>query len=636
MQGDALQAAEVVAVFQRDSDALRARRHPRRAFDELDRRIDLAHLPEIHLRRAVGVDQAVGAVETVGIVELVGVAPGVPGRLAGIGRRCAPAQQALVVEVPDRAAREHRVRLQDRPLVLDAVAGQAQPVRVLGQDGRARELGSVAGEGGVARVVRRVQVHERRDLLVVFGEIAADLGQRDRPGGIELFDQPAGVELEVVVRILVADAPDNHGRMILVAHDGRAGAGQDVVAVGGIVEVFFAVSDGYLVHHIKAEFVAEFEQARVGRVVRRAHVVDVRLLHQRQVLAHLRLGYGAAGDGIEIVMIDAAQLDRLAVDQQLLADDPDFAQADALLDGLDGFALLLHVEHQAVERWCFCGPQLWLGDAQCCAQTDETVVARLCGHSRGQIRRQARRPVSGNTRGDILQHLPRNAFALGIEQLRVYGRAGRAQLYIKREPSVAALQDGADGQVLHVYGRQRNQGHIAINPRQRPVVVEVEFVAERLGGDAYSHRIPFLQQIGNIEGMAVERAGRRRTSQLAVDPHLVAEGHAVEAQERAPALPVFRHRERAAIQAQAILEIVAIRRLGMAVQFPVGRHRDGLPARDVETGRGELRIGAGVQAGQVFERPVAVERLRPGRIFGRNNISGVGLAEQAQDEQPTC
>ncbi len=198
-------------------------------------------------------------------------------------------------------------------------------MRVFGQDGRARELVGVACQGSVARVMRRIQVDEGRDARVVFGKVTADLGQRDRPGGVELLDQAAGIELEVVDRILVADAPDNYRCMVLVTHHGRAGAGQDVVAVGRIVEVLFTVADGHFVHYIKAQFVAQFEQARVGRVVRRTHIIDITLLHQRQVLPHLRPGHGTAGDWIEIVVIDATQLDRLAVDQQQLASDLDFA-----------------------------------------------------------------------------------------------------------------------------------------------------------------------------------------------------------------------------------------------------------------------------------------------------------------------
>src|SRR3954463_16791062 len=69
-----------------------------------------------------------------------------------------------------------------------------------------------------------------------------------------------------------------------------------------------------LVDDVEAELVAQLEEARVRRVVRRAHRVDVVGLHELDVAAHHVLADGAPGQRVELVPVDAVQLDAVPVD----------------------------------------------------------------------------------------------------------------------------------------------------------------------------------------------------------------------------------------------------------------------------------------------------------------------------------
>jgi hypothetical protein len=83
-----------------------------------------------------------------------------------------------------------------------------------------------------------------------------------------------------------------------------------------------------LVDHVQPELVAEVEEARVRRVVARAHGVDVVGLHQLDVAPHHVLGHRAPRVGIELVAVDAVQLDAVPVDQQQPVLDHNPAEAD--------------------------------------------------------------------------------------------------------------------------------------------------------------------------------------------------------------------------------------------------------------------------------------------------------------------
>ena len=87
-----------------------------------------------------------------------------------------------------------------------------------------------------------------------------------------------------------------------------------------------------LVDHVEPELVAELEEARVRRVVRGAHRVDVVRLHQLDVAAHQLLADRPPRGGVELVPVDAVQLYAVPVDLQQPVLDHDAPEADPQRD----------------------------------------------------------------------------------------------------------------------------------------------------------------------------------------------------------------------------------------------------------------------------------------------------------------
>ena len=127
--------------------------------------------------------------------------------------------------------------------------------------------------------------------------------------------------------------------MVLVALDHVPDAFDERVRVAGVaadVVVEGVRLDVRLVDHVEAVAVAEVEPVRVVRVVRRAHGVDVELLHQPRVGLHQLAADRTSARVVVIVAVDAADLHRLAVHEQPAVANLDAAEADAAGDALAG------------------------------------------------------------------------------------------------------------------------------------------------------------------------------------------------------------------------------------------------------------------------------------------------------------
>ncbi len=108
--------------------------------------------------------------------------------------------------------------------------------------------------------------------------------------------------------------------------------------------------DVRLVDDVEAEPVAELEPVRVVRIVRRAHGVDVELLHQPHVPLHQLTGDCAAPRVVVIVPVDAGDEHRLAVDEQVAIANLDVAEAERGGDGLAAGVELERVERGLLRR----------------------------------------------------------------------------------------------------------------------------------------------------------------------------------------------------------------------------------------------------------------------------------------------
>ena len=111
----------------------------------------------------------------------------------------------------------------------------------------------------------------------------------DRPGGIVILNPCGHGGVVRAAAALVAQRPEDHGRMVLVPldhadrplHEGRVPVGD--VGEQAADAVRFEIG---LVHQVDAVLVAQVVPARVVGIVRGPHGVDVVALHQLDVLDH--------------------------------------------------------------------------------------------------------------------------------------------------------------------------------------------------------------------------------------------------------------------------------------------------------------------------------------------------------------
>ncbi len=383
--------------------------------------------------------------------------------------------------------------------------------------------------------------------------------------------------------------------------------------------------DVHLVVDPQPVLVGQVVEVRVGRVVRGAHGVDVEPLHQRHVLflalarhvpAVVRVGLGA---------VDALEQHPLAVDQQLPVGDGDLAEADPLLgDVADPPVRAGQGEHQGVQGGGLVGPLGRIGH-------------RRAQHQLGGVPVQLDRPAGAG-------HPP----AAGVVQLRPRGvLPGRPVVLARhRDPrgqrgvDVVVVQVRGDRDVPQVAGGRGVEPHRAEDAGVAPLVVVLQ-----VGAGA-----PAVHLHGDPVAAGVQRRGdvelRRGVAALvvadvaAVDPHEVAGGDALEAEERASTVPCGRNVEGAHVRGGRVdvpghrrrvvrphlAGHVAEHRVVQPVGLPGVRHRHAPPAADVvvvgeEPGRHVLGPVRHV------DLPVAVQAERVGRVLlvphGRGHV-GVG------------
>ena len=463
----------------------------------------------------------------------------------------------MVDPLPHEPAGAARVRLEQRLVLGQAARPVAHRVRVLALQERLRAPGGVerrvlqrrllaAAERldlGVRRVHAAVHVAERRRqvVLVVQRPRRVALAHPRRRRG-EVAPDPA----------LVAERPQDHARVVLVALDRAPDPVQVGVAPARVVAGVAAPADLLeavrlevaLGDHVQAVLVAELEEARVRRVVRRADRVDVVRLHQLDVAAHDVLGQRAAAVGVPLVAVDAAQQHAAAVDAQLAVLDGDGAEADPQRHGL---AL---------------GPQLAVVEPR------QLGAPRLDGPGRdrlprGRVDAELR---DDHARGDV-----------GVDAQRAVG---------------ARVHE----QVADAAGRAGEQLDGAEQPRQPPHVLVLEVAA----GGPLAHRhlelVLGLQQVPDRE--LVHEPAPVRVAQLhAVQPRPQVRVGAAEAQHRVALGPAAGERERAPVLARRVLvrhvrrvdgERIGDVRVGgrpVAVQLPVRGHRQLAPVAAVEPER---------------------------------------------------
>ena len=164
----------------------------------------------------------------------------------------------------------------------------------------------------------------------------------NRTGGVELVKPSRHGSLVGAIATLVAQAPEDDRRMVLVALSHTDGTIEESVApIGGGSQgasQTMGLAIG-LVHHIHAYGVAEFIPARTIGIVGQTDGIDMGSFHQLEVLEHALFRHYTSGVGVVLMTIDTTNLDGFAIDEQLTILDMNIAEAHLLSGVLDGFAM---------------------------------------------------------------------------------------------------------------------------------------------------------------------------------------------------------------------------------------------------------------------------------------------------------
>ena len=202
-------------------------------------------------------------------------------------------------------------------------------------------------------------------------EDAADLvgrpgrGEHGRPGRVERFDEaveepqvrPAPVgDVGGLGHVLVADAPNHERGVVPIASDAALEAGEGRADPFGVVDVVRAPVDGQLLQEVDAHLVAEAGELVVAEEVG-AYGVDVGLLHEVEASPQPRFGRVHPVLGVIGEVVDAAELDGVAVELRPVGREVEPAKAGAVAEGLPGLPGGGELELDGVEVGEFVVPQ---------------------------------------------------------------------------------------------------------------------------------------------------------------------------------------------------------------------------------------------------------------------------------------
>ena len=336
-------------VFADDAHPQRRGRQQR----ELKILLGVLRLHQRRMRRAIGKHQTVHT--ELAIVRLITKVAAIGPADAAVGKGFA---DRLVGPVPDKPALQPRVLAKGLPVIGEVAEAVAHRVGVLAKDQRPLLTGQ-------ADPFFDPPFGDRRDRLVAFD---AGVHRTDNIGGggicaaaLVLHRTARVVAFQPVVqRFVVAAAagfiaqrPDDNARMVAVAlyHPGDAGAEgwQPRRIVGQPIHRHHPVGFNIgFIDHVQTVAVAEFIPARRVGIVRAAHGVKVVLLHQQNVLHHIRLGDHLPAQMMMLMAVNAADQQRFTVETQQAIGNLDAAKTDVPRFGLQQFVAAPQGDHGAI------------------------------------------------------------------------------------------------------------------------------------------------------------------------------------------------------------------------------------------------------------------------------------------------
>ena len=299
--------------------------------------VDRLHFKGARLQPSVGGKKPVDAEITVmlALAEVAAVKEAVLG-LDGVIR-----------PFPHKSAHQLLVLVDQIPVRGDVPAGVAHGVGVFAKHEGAGLLGVIKhlfSDALDRRIHHTGHIHHIGIIILLIGPLKPLVV--DGAGLVTGPDISRALKEGFAKGAFVPERPDDHAGAIFVPlHKcrmpiGNAGGKELVLgvlhpkstvvpALAGAGTVHLKVG---LVHYIKAVRIAKQVELGAVGIVRGPDGVDVQLLHQADILRHIRKADGGGGLAVEIVAIHALQLDGGAIDLEHLAVDADLTEADPLLD----------------------------------------------------------------------------------------------------------------------------------------------------------------------------------------------------------------------------------------------------------------------------------------------------------------
>ncbi len=320
---------------------------------EIDVLIDALNLPECGLDSPVGEHQAIKVEVAAG----GNVRRPIVAAIGPVGDTIIVVlEQSLVHPVPDKAARQDVVTLDDVPVLGEIARAVSHRVSVLDEhEWTVVMCLRVLFELPITPVHARVKVGVTlADFLDIALRLVLD-GARGIPG-LEPLVCRAQIN---AVACFVTERPSHHRRKVLGALEHALRSievvGHPVRLVAERLVMIIAVAmtfDVGFVDDVEAVFARQFVPTFWLRVVRVAHGVHVRSLHQADIREHRLFIDDMTVHVVVLMKIDALELDKPTVDLEAAVADCDVTKTDRLGNDFTAFEF----DKQHVQVGCLRGP----------------------------------------------------------------------------------------------------------------------------------------------------------------------------------------------------------------------------------------------------------------------------------------
>ena len=376
-------------------------------------------------------------------------------------------KDGLILPVPDEAPLIEPLAAGQLPVIGQVAGGIAHRMAVFALDERALLVEWLfLLRPAIGLAVLDGVIHRREHIRM--GPVAGLLIMH-RAGWLALFDPLRAIDEILTIARLVTERPHDDARVVLVAldhvfHAVQVGIPPFRLFGEGFRAIAHAVGfDVGLIDDIESEFVAEFEESRIIRIVGSSHGIDVGALHLEQVGTHVLAGHVVTGQRVVIVAVHAFEEDRLAVVQELAI--ADFVAAETRLAAvMRDLAAIGSRKHDmiTVEVRHFSGPGLHRSDLR--------DFQRFLGFAFGRNLQFCGRGLEGlpirTSQGDS-----------NLGALRACRAVGHLGHHFESAIAVVINQAGLDFIIAQVERIGRPQIDIAENPRKPEHVLVFEIGA---------------------------------------------------------------------------------------------------------------------------------------------------------------